>query len=364
MSTKILGLTTAGGALALLLAVTNASPAPQRSDMLPASAGRVSSFAFDRAHPGTLYVGASAWQNAQGQVYKTTDGGDHWRLISGRNLGRWLGALTVDPRRSRTLYAGTGAAVYKTTNGGRSWHSWNSGLLPPPGINRGEGWVDWLAVDPRNSKVLYEHDYANTIRKSTDGGHTWRVLVSQFRRGAVEGLLMVPGSRPALYAAFSISGPGGKGPGVYRSTTGGKTWHKMSLPGPYLFATAALDRQKKTIYVGLGGRIFASADAGRHWRFLGQVPPDQAVTSLTAGAGAVVATDDNGIFQSLDGGTTWKRTWPVGDLDRYFAGIVTVDPTIPTTVYAAVYFPETDTGPVQTQILRSTDSGSTWAVMG
>jgi hypothetical protein len=133
-------------------------------------------------YAGTLGVPHGSVLN--GHVFKTTDAGQHWQSTNHTDPG-WtrVDSLTADPRHPGTLYAGTGVAVYKTVNGGSSWRAWSRGLLPgrnprsgvgDPGWRRVEGWVTSLAVDPANSKVVYAA--AGGIRKSTDGGHTWRVL--------------------------------------------------------------------------------------------------------------------------------------------------------------------------------------------
>jgi photosystem II stability/assembly factor-like uncharacterized protein len=81
----------------------------------------VGSLVLDAHHPRTLYAGM-----LPGGVFKSTDGGMHWRLLGLRDKGYVL-ALAVDPQHSNIVYAGTGGdpvkqgAVYKSINGGRSW---------------------------------------------------------------------------------------------------------------------------------------------------------------------------------------------------------------------------------------------------
>lgn len=348
------------------LAATTARPATQAPALLPADAGIVTHLAFDPTHPDTVYAGTLVAVNGKGpgpgRVYKSTDSGNHWRLISRPGWPR-ISALAVDPERPRTLYVGTGKDLYKTTNGGRTWHAWKRGLLPPPGINRGEGWTDWLAVDPINSKTVYEHDYAETLRKSTDGGHTWKVMLSLWQKGGMSGLLMGPGRPPALYAAFSSPARNG----VYKSTNGAKTWRKLGLPpfGPNdRGAASAADPQQNAIYMAVGARIFASTNAGQDWRLISQglaLTPDHYVTSLAAGGGTVFATfwGTEAIYKSADGGGTWTQSWPASKPTPGLVGdIVAVDPARPTTVYAVSY--NTD----GSQILRSINSGRTWTVVG
>ena len=165
----------------------------------PANIG-VYSFAFDPRSPNTIYAAGMGVNkngrntldyvsNTRGYVFKTVDGGEHWRPTATTGAG-WTRAdvLAADARRPGTLYAGNVVAVYKTVDGGRNWRPFNQGLFPPPGSrrgvrygtpgtiswSRGEGYVGEIKVDPANSSIVYSA--ADAVRKSTDGGHTWKTV--------------------------------------------------------------------------------------------------------------------------------------------------------------------------------------------
>ena len=105
-----------------------------------------------------------------------------------------------------------------------------------------------------------------------------------------------------------------------------------------------------------------STDAGRSWRSIGHgLPQDSDVTSLAADAGTLYAAfGKEGIYQTTDAGQTWTHSWPQsGTAPGLGVSVLAIDPARPTTVYASAYNPSgPDTG---THILRSTDSGHTWA---
>ena len=65
------------------------------------------------------------------------------------------------------------------------------------------------------------------------------------------------------------------------------------------------------------------------------------------------ALNQGGIYKTSNGGQTWLSITPATPL---YASTVAVDPARPTTIYAAG---DRDLG--GTQILRSTNSGHTWA---
>lgn len=371
MRTKILVL----GALpaAALLAATAAHSTPQAAP-LPAGAGYVTAFAFDPAHPNVVYTATEPGPGgSHDRVYRSTDGGARWqRLFSRRGWFRAY-ALAVDPKHPRTVYVGGGRAVYKTTDAGRTWRTFNRGLLPPPGINRGEGWVTWLALDPANHDVLYEYDEGGTLRKSADGGRTWNVVLSGAKkRFFAWSLLIAPRPPLALYAAFASTGcwpcHGGKPfkprmrRGIYKSTDGGRTWRRLGMPAPPPAAVstaglpsipAAADPQRQTLYFAEQDRIFASTDAGRTWRDIGRgLPHDQPVSALAAGGGTVVASlGTDGVYTSANEGRTWMRSWPAsGPVRGPAVDLLTVDPADPAYVVAAA----------GNRVLRSNDGGRTW----
>jgi photosystem II stability/assembly factor-like uncharacterized protein len=341
----------------------------QPQHLLPADAGPVSAFAFDPRDPNIVYAGTIPGYN-KGRVYKSTDAGEHWRLISGIGW-TWLDSLASDPKHPGTLYAGTGNAVYKTTDGGQTWKAFNRGLLTPPGINRGEGWVASLAVDPANSNIVFAQAGAS-IRKSVDGGQTWRTV-----RWPASNMLMAP-SRPASLYTTSIRyqnlSPHNAELSLYRTTDGAKTWQRTRLqvafrsndPNGFVDALAADPGQPNTLYVAAQARVFMSTDAGRSWRAIGQgLPQANDVSSLAAESGTVYAAlGRDGIYETTDAGQTWTQSWPQSASQLGLGvGVLAIDPARPTTVYASAYYQNSDRA-TGTHILRSTDSGRTWTVVG
>src|SRR5437870_4429589 len=79
-------------------------------------------------NPLVAYVGA-----ASGGIWKTEDGGVHWRAVFDSQPAQAIGALAMAPSARNVLWAGTGETffirsttalgngVYKSTDGGRSW---------------------------------------------------------------------------------------------------------------------------------------------------------------------------------------------------------------------------------------------------
>jgi photosystem II stability/assembly factor-like uncharacterized protein len=415
MTTKLTAVacTVAATVLAAVAAASPAAPAEEgwtkaRSapplGAFPVKMGWTTAFAFDPRNPNTAYASAgnSVGPTTRGHVFKTTDQGAHWRSTATTGAG-WTraDALAADPHRPGTLYAGNVVAVYKTVDGGRSWQAFNKGLFTrprrvcsrPPGAgrqlcwtwpygtpgttdwNRGEGWVTALAVDPANSNIVYAG--ADAVRKSTDGGHTWKqVFRARTKIGThVSALAIAPTHPEAIYAIASFYSGRSTTTAIYKSTNAGGTWHATGSLGSVFTSPVgsgsalAIDpHQPTTLYAAIDGVVFTSSDAGASWQpITAGLPNNVASASIAvdpqhsgtvyAGLSTYRATNGkyhqdpstSGIYMTTDGGTIWTQRVSGVGIDT-----LAVDPARPTTIYAA------GSDQAHYRLLRSTDSGTSW----
>src|SRR5439155_23980233 len=77
----------------------------------------VTTFGLDPRNAETVYAGAGF----DGGVFKSTNGGESWRLIGLRDDD--VEALAINPAKSQTVYAGTLNGLFKSTDAGRTWRS-------------------------------------------------------------------------------------------------------------------------------------------------------------------------------------------------------------------------------------------------
>ena len=308
--------------------MVHAGPAPPRTAMAklrwrsvgPYFGGRVVAVAGVPQNPDLFYMGA-----VDGGVWRSTDYGIRWANISDGTLpgsSDSIGAIAVAPSNPKILYVGTGESdirgdmvtgdgVFRSDDAGGSWRA--AGLADTHTISA-------LVVDPTNPDVVYAASMGHVFKsnpergvfKSTDGGRSWhKILYVNAGTGAID-LVMDPANSQVLYAAMwqAYRRPwklddGGPGSGLYKSVDGGAHWREISRnPG---FAT------------GILGRIGVSVAAS-----------DPSVVY------AIVQARHGGVFRSSDGGASWKRvnaSWELRQRGSSFTTIYT-DPKDPNTVYA------------------------------
>ena len=124
-----------------------------------------------------------------------------------------------------------------------------------------------------------------------------------------------------------------------------------------------------TVYATIGGNVLKTTNAGATWQRIAAGLPIAAagrgschcqggVNALAVDprrTGTVYAAlTQGGIYKTTNGGQTWIRVIDAPLLDMY---TVAVDPARPATIYAGGLRETGDGG----RILRSTDSGHTWA---
>ena len=137
--------------------------------------------------------------SASGGVWKSSDGGLHWRSIFDDQPIASIGAIAIAPSDPNVIYVGSGEAnirgnvaagngIYKSTDAGKTWqHVWIH-----------EGQIGTMIVHPGNPDIAFAavlgHAFGPNsergVYRTTDGGKAWqRVLFKDADTGAVRRLL-------------------------------------------------------------------------------------------------------------------------------------------------------------------------------
>jgi photosystem II stability/assembly factor-like uncharacterized protein len=238
--------------------------------------------------PHTYYMGSTG-----GGVFKTTDDGITWKNISdGFFKTGSVGAIAVaesDPNivvvgmgehAARGVMTSMGDGVYKSMDAGKTW----SHL----GLDKTRHISD-VVIHPTNPNIIYVTaqgaQYAPSkergIYKTTDGGKTWKKILSVNNTTGASSLSMDMTNPRILYASMWqhqrypwVMESGGENSGLFKSIDAGTTWTKMKLGLPKDFGKSGIsvsranpDRVFAVIEAtGKKGGVYRSDNAGKTWK--------------------------------------------------------------------------------------------------
>ena len=252
------------------------------------ASGRISDLAVDPSNPHRYFVAV-----ASGGVWRTINDGTTWSPVFEHEGSFSIGCVTMDPKNPAVVWVGTGEnngqravyygdGIYRSEDGGNTWK--NMGLKKSEHISR-------IVIDPRDSKVVYVAAQGplwapggdRGLYKTTDGGKTWKAILTVSENTGVTDVVMDPRDPDVLYAAswqrrrhVWTMIDGGPESALYKSTDAGATWNKI---------TAGLPKE----------------DLGRIGLAIAPSDPDTVYATVEA------ANKAGGTFRSTDRGATWEK---------------------------------------------------------
>jgi photosystem II stability/assembly factor-like uncharacterized protein len=255
----------------------------------------VDSIVIDPRNSKIVYVGVwPVGRDQEGGVFKTEDGGEHWKLLDGtRKMS--VRSFAIAPSNSNFLIAGSANddlnlnGVFRSTDAGQTWER-----ISPIGDKEIHN-IESAAIDPRNTNIIYIGTW-HLPWKTTDGGASWKQAGNQIA-GMINDSdifgISVDAARPNLVYVNACSG-------IFRSVNAGEKWVK--LPGiPFsarrTYTLLPHPSEPNTIFAGTSEGLWRSKDGGKRWMLLTSktmvvrsivVTPDKPKRVL-------IATDDFGI---------------------------------------------------------------------
>jgi photosystem II stability/assembly factor-like uncharacterized protein len=250
-----------------------------------------------------------------------------------------------------------------------------------------------LAGVPSQPNVFYIGFDNGGVWRSTDYGSTWLPLFDEQPTGSIGAIAVAPSDPDVIYVG---SGAGiirpdlSVGDGMYKSTDAGKTWTHLGLHDTQMIASIDVDpKDPNRIFVAALGHpygpnaergIFRSTDGGKTFEKvlykdeytsgndvrIDPVNPRivyaalwQQQQSFIEGGG--FGAGGNGIFRSLDGGTTWTQL--KDGLPSVIQANIAIAPSNPKVLYATVAAAAVNNSVTGTvNLYKSTDGGEHWTV--
>lgn len=270
---------------------------------------RVWSFASHPSQPQTLYAGTDMG------VFRWDEADARWTHLPSPMQDVW--AIAVHPNDPQTLIAGTRpAAFYRSRDAGASWQALEvPGLQTFSTINMGATRVTQILFDPTDAQNIWVSVEIGGIFHSPDGGDHWVSRDQGLISADVHGIAILdrPNGQRVMLATTNR--------GLHRSDDGGHQWQFQKIDSEWQYTRAVVPRPDGSGVVfltngngppGNQGRLWVSDDHGDHWRTV----PLPGPTNSTVWTVAVQAEDPlcmwtctnlGQIFQSEDGGLSWKR---------------------------------------------------------
>ncbi|WP_321306971.1 PKD domain-containing protein [Marinifilum fragile] len=186
--------------------------------------GRTRALAIDIANDNTILAGG-----VSGGLWKSTDNGSSWNKVTELKNLHSITAIAQDPREGNrnTWYYATGElrgnsassdgapfrgdGIFKSTNNGETWQVLASTVSNTPQAYDPFDYSWNICIDPTNGNVYVAT--ANGIRRSTDGGNSWEVVIDS--DSYYSDVICTPSG--VLYAALSDDG---NVRGIFRSESG------------------------------------------------------------------------------------------------------------------------------------------------
>jgi photosystem II stability/assembly factor-like uncharacterized protein len=294
-----------------------------------------------------LYAGTCC-----GGVWKSDDLGQTWQVVFDRAASTATGALAVAPSNPDVVWIGTGESnifrssysgvgVYKSTDNARTWQ--NMGLTDTGTIGR-------IVIHPTNPNIVYVasagHEWTENdtrgVFKTTDGGKSWKKVLSISQRTGVNDIAMDPIDPNTLYAAAwerqrrhwndPRPEPAFKEGGVFKTTDGGSTWTRLTNGLP---PSNAVGRIGVAVAASNPKVVYAFVD---NYDIDTELPPTGGRGRNPAGRGNGPSIKGNEVYRSDDKGATWRLVSGqdasqhdlvknIGNTYAWVFGNIRVDPT-------------------------------------
>lgn len=305
---------------------------------------------------GLFFVGAKIFgceSSTDGGAFKSSDGGDTWEQkvsVSDKSSLSRKNVLTVavNPKDSNVIYLGLeGGGIYKSKDAGDNWQR-----VLPADVD-----IYSIAIDPKDPNYVYASSLSKTngkIYKSPDAFEDTfqEILIETKREEAIVDVEIDSYDTSRIYA---VSAQGG----VFKSTDFGETWSaKAWFEKTSLTSISIGKNDSRNIFVGsLKHGVFKTEDGGEKW-FQMKDQLDNFDKAEIVHDVAIDPSDDNhvyigtdyGLLETKDKGNTWSAVNTLIAPKSAPVNVIAIDPSNANVIYLGA----------GSSVHKSYDKGSTW----
>jgi photosystem II stability/assembly factor-like uncharacterized protein len=238
-----------------------------------------------------------------GRIYRSNDKGNNFDALSAIPEGGWVTPWLQDPVSASTLYAG-GKEVYKSTDLGDTWSVISS--------FGGSDNISAIEVARTNNQIIFaaRGTYATSRRlytpqlfKSVNGGTTWTMVTAEHfpTNASILGLHIDVNDANRIYIGFASY----MGASVFRSDDGGATWTNISEGLPQTPANCfvtTLGSRSGEVFVGTDVGVYYRTDVSSVWESFNNQLPSIPVSDLEVfypTAKLRIATYGRGVWETV-----------------------------------------------------------------
>ncbi|MFP4082198.1 MAG: VPS10 domain-containing protein [Candidatus Aminicenantes bacterium] len=322
-------------------------------------------------HSGILFAAAGNNAMGRGGIFRTTDGGEHWKKVLADDI---FTVVTLSPSNPNVVYAGSEHSFYRSSDMGETWQELRKeaeGCWGPPGVRA--GFPISAVVDPKDPLTVFVNNYNGGNFVSKDGGQTWEDCSDGYT-GAHLHDIAVDKSNSAVVYTIGRSGP-------FVSRNGGSSWQGLAYspaayPEWYAVGVNPQNSQEVIVSTEHEGVLLRSKDGGKSWEKVFDHPQACGDPQMRHGFRAITYAPSNpaivyagmckgrrtimgdfpsgpsfGMFKSTDGGATWQEINTGLKTSLINIQCIVVAPEIPDTVYIGTW---------RDGLFKTTDGGKTW----
>ena len=316
---------------------------------------------FVTAGVGCISFGGQS--NGAVGMYRSSDKGEKWEgIFAFPTLQgvKSLAALKIyivvrDPSDVGTMYVGSrGQGMYYTLDAGDSWDAVSF-------FNN--KFIYGIAIDPKDKCNIYVSEGSH-IYKSSDCTRTWQLMFTEERPGQRISDLAVDHNNPNTIYGSQINGD------ILRSTDAGKSWRIIKRFGFTVrnIIASPLVKDKTRLYVASRENgLFRSDDGGENWTDLSDGFKDfnQSLTYYRLildpnKADSLYWVSKYGILRSSDAGKSWNQLsllTPPGSVDIYS---FTLNPANSNELYYTGTVTDGKKKNVRSTFYKTSDGGNNW----